>query len=300
MPCSRARRHGRRGSHHARTCRGHRLSLARQGGSFVKGRRGFLRPARPLPGAGRLGASGPTVAPGWITDRPSPRGGPPLRCLVGRAAGLAGPGQRRLRARHAAGGHGPHRHPVGAGHARPALAGPPAPVRHRRGPGGHRHPGERALRLDALPVQRDAGRAGPLRGAGRRRGRRVHAPGPAPVGPRGVRRPARAGLRACRRCLRRPGAGAHARPGDPRVRSRRGDLSGRQPGRGAGRHADRATRPGAASGGHPHERQRRPGSRRGDAPRHDAQALRAHRRCPDLGRRGRAALRRPRRGRQQR
>ena len=32
----RARCHGRRGSHHARTRRGHRLSLTRQGGSFVR------------------------------------------------------------------------------------------------------------------------------------------------------------------------------------------------------------------------------------------------------------------------
>ena len=77
-------------------------------------------------------------------------------------------------------------------------------------------------------------------------------------------------------------------------------VRGWQRGHPAGRHADAAARTGSAPGGRAHDRQRCAGPRRVDAPGDHPEALRHPGRCPDLSRRGRAALRRSGRGRQQR
>ena len=185
--------------------------------------------------------------------------------LLGRAAGLAGPWAAATYAR----GTPPEDMALIA--IQSAQATPdqlwPAPAAAVRAstqvPEVDRDHGGRALRLDALPVQRD-------RWASRRspwswRWRRTDGPRTSSCSSRTPRSSPSCANRCSSPAVEAFAVLAPEPTPDPATLGyarRGGELSGRQPGRGAGRHADRATGPRAASGGRPHERQRRPGSRR--------------------------------------
>ncbi len=111
--------------------------------------------------------------------------------------------------------------------------------------------------------------------------------------PERLRRAPRAGVQAGHRCLRASGARAHAPSLDLRLPHRGGGLPRWCRRRRAGRHADAARRSRSAPGRHHHERQRPVRPRRVAQADHRAQAVRSPGRRPDVGRRWRAALRRP-------
>ena len=258
-----------------------------------------LRPRRRPRRAAAGRPLGPGVGAGWLVARSAPCRGPALRGRLGGPRGLAGAGWRCVRARHAARGHDGPRHPVGTGDAGPALASPAAAVR----------PGRRS--------PRSPGRCRPSASTGRSTGSTWRSARPSWRSSWPSQRTAH--RRTSSSCSRPPTSSSPLREQVfvPAVEAFEVLAPEPTPDPATlGYAVEQVTFPGGSegvqlagtltlpSGPGPHPAivlMSGSGAQDRDeshASRDHAQALRAHRGRPDLGRHGRAALRRPRRRRQ--